>query len=361
MAAPIRSTPSAERAARIPLALAVFGLFTVLGGLFAGQSYLASRYAVSPIEWRQALELGLAAWYVRGAVAVPTYAVARRWPIVAGRIAWAVPLHLVFAVTVAIAEQVILLALFAALAPGRGARPSAGDLLMNFMLYWLVVVAAHGVATYSRAQQSALLTARLESQLTKARLELLRAQLHPHFLFNTLHGVAELMHVDVERADLMLTSLADLLRMALQSPSASDVPLRLELDFVRRYLELQQMRFDDRLTVRIDAPEELLDARVPYLVLQPLVENAIRHGVGQRTGPAIVTIRARREGAHLRLEVLDDGPGAIGEPHDGLGLTIARAQLAARFGADCQLALHNVADGGLAAIVEIPHVTDSDR
>lgn len=252
--------------------------------------------------------------------------------------------------------------------PRRALSPV--ELHMNLLTYWAVVGVSHAFYYYNRYRDREVAASRLEAQLAGARLELLRAQLHPHFLFNTLHAISELMHEDVERADLMLTHLSELLRLALENAGAHEVPLREELDFLHRYLEIQQMRFQDRLSVRVEAEPEALDACVPYLILQPLVENAIRHGVATREAPGRVEVRATRRApgpedpafpngaAHvLRLEVRDDGPGlpAGGAGlREGLGLTNTRVRLRELYGPAQRCEITNIPGGGLCVSLEIP-------
>src|SRR5262249_33214524 len=149
----------------------------------------------------------------------------------------------------------------------------------------------------------------LESQLTQAQLQVLRMQLQPHFLFNTLNAISALMHQDVELADQMLARLADLLRSTLETSGTQEVPLKQELEFVELYLEIEQARFGPRLVVSQDAEAETMDAFVPNLILQPLVENAIRHGIAPRPENGHIEIRTRRVGDLLQVQVIDDGPG----------------------------------------------------
>jgi LytS/YehU family sensor histidine kinase len=230
----------------------------------------------------------------------------------------------------------------------RGAMPSPVEIQMSLVVYWIVVAVAHGVRYYVGA-------ARLQAQLAGARLDLLRSQLQPHFLFNALNDIAELMYEDTERADLMLTSLSDLLRSSLRDPAAREVALGDEIAFLRRYLDIVKMRWQDRLRVDVDVPPELAHFAVPSLILQPLVENAVRHGIGSRGGPLIVQISATRVGDKLRLTVSDNGTGlrdATTAP--GIGLRNTRERLQEHFGDDFRLELLEVDGGGVRAIVEIP-------
>jgi LytS/YehU family sensor histidine kinase len=178
--------------------------------------------------------------------------------------------------------------------------------------------------------------AKLDGELRAAELENLKAQLQPHFLFNTLQAISTLIHRDPPAADRMLTDLSDLLRVSLRHTAAQEVPLRDELGFLTRYLDIMRVRFGDRLTIEVGVDPGLLDAMVPSLVLQPLAENAIRHGMEDRSDAGRVEIRARREADTLILEVLDDGPGlrsgvSPGDG-DGIGLANTRDRLARLYG-----------------------------
>jgi two-component system LytT family sensor kinase len=206
------------------------------------------------------------------------------------------------------------------------------------------------------AAEMAIRTSRLESSLANARLEALRSQINPHFLFNTLNSVSVLaMKGDRHGVVRMLARLSDLLRMALESVEQT-VTLADELAFLEPYLELEQVRFRDRLTVVRRVPPELLDAVVPSLLLQPLVENAIRHGIARRPGPGTVEIGARSSGATLVLEVRDTGPGPGGgaERGDGVGLANVRARLDQLHGGRASLDLARAAEGGAVARVVLP-------
>ena len=181
-------------------------------------------------------------------------------------------------------------------------------------------------------------------------------QLNPHFLFNCLHSISSLMHQDVEGADRMITQLGDLLRAALANSDTQEVPLRQELDFLRRYLEIEQTRFGDRLAVIMEIAPDTLDAQVPNLILQPLVENAIRHGIEPHAKAGRVELRARRQDGSLALEVQDSGAGlrAGASANEGVGLSNTRARLRELYGASHQFELQDASDGGLRVRLRIP-------
>jgi len=225
----------------------------------------------------------------------------------------------------------------------------------DLVTYAVLVGAWHARDWYARFRDRELRAAQLESRLAQARLEGLRMQLQPHFLFNTLHSISALMHRDVEAADRMLTRLSDLLRLTLESAATPEVPLSRELDFLDAYLEIQQTRFEDRLTVVRDVDPDALDALVPNLLLQPLVENAIRHGVAHRASGGRVEISARRENGRITLSVRDDGPGLVPGARQGVGISNTRARLEHLYGDAQSLALDNDPRGGARVTVVAPY------
>ena len=169
----------------------------------------------------------------------------------------------------------------------------------EMMTYWAVIAVAHALDYHRESQERAVTAAQLETRLAEAQLQALQRQLHPHFLFNTLHTISALMHRNIEAADAMLARLSDLLRMTLDQLGTQVVTLKEELDFVEKYLEIEHTRFGDRLQVRIDAEPGTLDASVPNFILQPLVENALRHGIGPKLGGGTVEVTTRRVGDRL--------------------------------------------------------------
>jgi LytS/YehU family sensor histidine kinase len=228
------------------------------------------------------------------------------------------------------------------------------------LVYWVIVAVSHALEYYRGFQERELRTVELERRLAEARLEALQTQLNPHFLFNTLNAISALMHKDVEAADRMIVRLSELLRHALDTVGTQEVPLRQELAFLASYLEIEQTRFGDRLVVRQAIEPAALDAMVPSLVLQPLVENAIKHGIEPHAKPGVIELVARREGAKLRLEVRDNGRGLRREEpwRSGVGLSNTKARLEALYGDSHCLEFSDRADGGLVVQMTIPWKTD---
>ncbi|PYS93543.1 MAG: hypothetical protein DMF64_04900 [Acidobacteria bacterium] len=210
-----------------------------------------------------------------------------------------------------------------------------------------------------------MIISRLEAELAQAQLRALKMQLQPHFLFNTLHSISTLLDEDVEAADEMIARLGDFLRLTLDNSGAQEVTLQKELEFLRSYLEIERVRFQDRLTVLLEIAPDTLAARVPNLILQPLVENAIQHGIMARTGAGRIEIRASRSDGLLRLQVKDNGPGLSGDTHAqaphkrGLGFALTRERLECLYATRQRLALADAPEGGLEITLEIPFVTAS--
>ena len=234
----------------------------------------------------------------------------------------------------------------------------AGNIQVSVLTYWTVLWVAHGLAYYRASQARMVRTAELTAQLSQARLEALRAQLHPHFLFNTLHAISAFVRQEPDKAETMLAELGELLRAAMDAANEPTVPLSREMEFIDRYLSIQKARLGDRLHVEVDVPPELGDVLVPNLLLQPLVENAVEHGIADRLGEGKLWIRGFMENGNLCLEVEDDGPGLSDEKLDPaswrVGLRNTRDRLAQLYGPEQHLELANSDAGGLRVRVVIP-------
>ena len=225
-----------------------------------------------------------------------------------------------------------------------------GVLFFRLPIYLAIVSVAHSIYFYRRSLER-------DSSLTKARLEALKMQLQPHFLFNSLNAIAELVHKDPDVADEMLTALSSLLRLSLETSGEQLLPLRRELEFVESYLAIEHVRFGDRLRFKLDVPLETQNALVPAFLLQPLVENAVRHGLEPRAGAGLLLVSAHRSGASLQLCVSDNGVGLSGEKplREGIGLSNTRARLSALFDGAASLEFHR--GEGLTVNVTLPFRT----
>jgi signal transduction histidine kinase len=236
-----------------------------------------------------------------------------------------------------------------------GQLQSIGDI--NFLIYWGVLGADLAFTYYRKYREGELRAVELQAQLAQAQLQALKMQLHPHFLFNTLNAIAALVRKNENKAATdMLAGLSDLLRLALENVGAQEVSLKRELEFLERYLEIERIRFADRLHVHMRIAPETLEARVPNLILQPLVENAIRHGVAVRATSGVIEICAERRDERLRLQVKDDGPGLPPDKSlsNGVGLSNTMARLQRLYGSAQSLEFNNAPEGGAVVTLEIP-------
>jgi signal transduction histidine kinase len=233
------------------------------------------------------------------------------------------------------------------------------DVLMAVLAYAMTVAATQAFVYYQGFQQGQLRAAQLQAQLANANLTALKMQLHPHFLFNALHSISALQMTDREAAQKMTALLGDFLRMTLRDLHRQEIPLRQEFEFLERYLAIEQMRFGSRLRFSVEAAAEILDAAVPQLILQPIVENAVRHGIAPYGCGGEIAVSAARDADRLLLTVRDSGPGILEErlqtpSPSGLGLANTRARLSQLYGTAQHLTLENLAGGGFRVLIEIP-------
>lgn len=309
-----------------------------------------SRRGGGPIDWQWDVLHEFVYALTWAACTGLVLAAARRWRLGPGGDRGALARHLGFMLVLSPLQTAVTYTLNYLVLAAVGAPPAPGlvawlggigpglvwGTFNGFLYYWLIL-GVHAALVYPRLYQAERVTAaelatraaRLEGRLAQARLDALRLQLHPHFLFNTLNAVAALAGSDPPRAQRMLARLSDLLRQTLESDGVAEVPVDRELALLAPYLEIQRMRFEDRLRVREEVAPETRAALVPALLLQPLVENAVQHGASRRPEGATVVVRIARRGDRLVLEVEDDGPGPTAHPPvDGIGLANTRARLA---------------------------------
>jgi two-component system LytT family sensor kinase len=227
---------------------------------------------------------------------------------------------------------------------------------IDLIIALLIVIAVHALLYYQNFRASELAQSSLKTQLAQAQLRALKMQLHPHFLFNTLHSISSLILEDPPKANSMIARLGEFLRLTLENSERQLVTLREETEFVRSYLEIEQVRFGERLTVEFELEPVSLLARVPHLILQPVVENAIQHAIAPRATRGYINIAAQSLNGLLRLEVRDNGPGITNETiaAHGVGLSNVRSRLNQIYGADFRFELTNASEGGLTVVMEIP-------
>ena len=311
------------------------------------------------------LGVGSIVWYA-AAVALPLLVLGAR-RIDLGRLG---RMRAIGIATTAVATLIAITSIseYVAIYQGSPVRPGFAaylpQALRQNVLPWVALASMVAAAEAGRrAVYSAFDRERLRAQVAEQRLIALTGQLHPHFLFNTLQGISTLIHRDPEAADEMLAKLSDLLRDLLRHRDHVLVPLADELRYARTYLEIAQLRFADRLRFEIDVMADADRASVPLFILQPLVENALAHGIGGRTQGGCVWVTARRDGERLRLEVADDGGGLTTSTtlREGVGLSNTRERLRASFGDDQQLSLGRATAGGAVARIDVPFRAHAPR
>jgi two-component sensor histidine kinase len=352
-----------------------FGFCTALALLFAVETYVTQNSVDSahPVTWGIALSRSFKTWYVFGVLSLGVIWFSGRNLLTPGRLGRWLAGHVGCLVLFCVAD----ICLSAWLVNGEVSVQTGKPLTFSYMLshYWahysfsdlmiylFVLLAYTGWHYYRQFKEGEMQACDLERELAEARLQALRMQLNPHFLFNTLHAVSALIHDQPQTADRVLARLSDLLRLSLDTSRAQEIPLREELAFLDSYLEIEQARFSDRLVVRKEIAPDTQNALVPSLILQPLVENAIRHGIEPREEKGEVTIRTRRENDTLVLSVSDNGAGLNGSNsatgRNGVGLSNTRSRLLHLYGSNSKLNLANAGGGGLEACIEMPFHTVS--
>jgi two-component system LytT family sensor kinase len=352
-----------------PFGFYVLG-WTVVGVIYFGQNVTRRFYWDDPNPW-QDIRYWSANIYFSALLTPLIVWAGRRWPLERNNLARMIPLHVALSIAWAVSrlmlEWVFHLAWnqFWPIEPPITVR-SEITLLFIFgfhtaiVAYWVVFSIQTAFRNYARFQERADLRAsQLETQVAQARLGALKAQLQPHFLFNTLNAIVVLVRQQKgQQAEETLARFSDLLRAVLADMELQEVTLARELEYLKLYLSIEQLRFSDRLRVDFDVDPELLDAAVPHMGLQPIVENAIRHGVGQRATFGVIRIVARRAGDALHVTVSDDGPGfAANQKTAGLGLGLAntRARLKQLYGESAAVRVGGAPGGGAEVTMVLPY------
>jgi two-component system LytT family sensor kinase len=340
---------------RIAAAWGVFAFFMIL--VVYGQAVTG----VGPVHWRTLL-LGPLLYGLVGTLLTPViFVLATRFDLTAGRRRW-LP-YLVVHATASVALTIVYRALFltALYLVGGSPEPVSWTGILsgvNFWIpiYWMVLFVAYALDYHDKWQRRGLEAARLEMKLVQAQLQTLKQQLNPHFLFNTLNGIATLIGDEPRAAQRMTAKLGEFLRLVLDHADAQQVPLAQELHFIELYLEMEQVRFAGQLAITYDVAPAALPALVPHLLLQPLVENAVRHGLSPG-GNGIIHIGADRRGGQLVLEVRDSGPGPGPASTRGLGLANSEHRLRALHGDQYVLTLRPAPGQGSVVHLELPFLT----
>lgn len=344
--------------------LATVAVWTFLGVCLGLQAYLNSFGADRPVRLIDALQRSVGRYLIYVPLTVALYWICERFPFTKGRRLTSLAAHLVSLcgfILFYTTTWLLLLAPASALQQGMlqaGARVTRANLFEQFWMYSSIAGVLFAFQYYRQYRKRELQEAELRRQVAEYELHILKLQLHPHFLFNTLNSISTLMTSDVATARQMLVRLSDLLRLALSHSSSREISLKEELDFVDAYLELQRIRFGDRLQVVMEIAPEALDAKVPNMILQPLVENAVRHGISELRSGGVVGVHAQRSNGTLHISVVNDGPqssrNGSRSKGTGLGLTNTRSRLLQLYGDTYRLQLNPRAAGGMEVELAIP-------
>ena len=343
-------------------------VWTLLGVSFALSTYLGALQDNVQVSWKRALSGYLADFYLWGMLSPLIFRLARRFELRD---------HFPRNLFIHLASSIVLSAfVLSAASPlvwyfgyvNTVRNPTLWILWRNnafspyyfhqgLTIYWTTLVVAHALYYYRGLREGEAKTANLTSQLAQAQLQALKMQIHPHFLFNTLNSISALLHKDVEAADRMIARLGDFLRLTLKRSDAQTVDFEQELEFVRCYLDIEHIRFQDRLSVAMEIEPQTLKFMVPNLILQPIVENSVRHGIAKQVGPGRITIRARQESNRLILQVEDNGPGLKSDSNgsaSGIGLSNTRARLEQFYGDDFSFQVANANGRGVTVTLNLP-------
>ncbi len=334
---------------RLLAALIVWLAWTALAvffGVSASLTYISQGRA--PV-WALAIEMALTQWWPWMLLTPLVVWLTRRLPLTGARLSLAIPAHLVCGVVVALVKSLAE----NGLRQGLGVRPLllVSNVAFQMLIYWAIV---GFTIVIDRFGQSRARAAETEARLSQAQVQLLRAQLQPHFLFNALNAVSELIHEDPEKADLMIGLLSDLLRATLEAGDRLEVPLVEELALVDRYLAIERIRFGDRLRVETALEPGCGTLLVPHLCLQPLVENAVRHGLSRRASGGLIRVSAATAAGRVAIAVEDDGDGLSPNAVEGIGLVNTRARLSTIYGGAAGVTLRPRAGGGTVATIALP-------
>jgi len=351
----------------------LFVIATAFGISSTVQAYWMARLELHPQMMQHAiarlLVLNLVYWYIPAFLAPIIMAFALRHPF--DRLHWPrqLALHVTSALSYSVVHTVIMMAVRALLMMGEERPPNfpgwQNYTLLSYltqldwllMTYLFLIGLAYALAYRRESETRALNTSQLETRLVEAQLQALQRQLHPHFLFNTLNTISGLIRTDPDGADAMIDRLGDLLRMTLHKSGIQEVSLKEELDVLQKYVEIERTRFGNRLNIEMHVQPETLDAQVPSLVLQPLVENAIRHGIAPNARPGWIAVHAERASSELVLQVLDSGdglpPDRLMALNRGVGLDNTRARLAHLYRDRFEFTFSNL-ERGFCVTIRIP-------
>lgn len=335
-----------------------FVIWTIIGLSFGLRSYFTALLNGTRVNWLHTGSGFLVDFYVWGLVSPLIFWLARRFPIERGNLRIQIPLHILFCAVFIFCVNAISIPAYWYLGfPDVKTYPTLASMFeqlvaspfmihQGLLVYWGTLTTAHAVEYYRQLQAGKIRTAELTSQLAQAQLSALKMQIHPHFLFNTLNSIAALLHKDVEAADKMIARLSDFLRITLKSSNTTTATLQQEIEFLKAYLDIEKIRFPHRLSVEMKIEPETLDARVPNLILQPIIENAVKHGIARNVSRGLLIVTAAKENDRLVISIEDNGPGLNGNGNlsarsNGVGLTNTRERLNRFYDGDFDFEIRN--------------------
>lgn len=348
--------------------LAIFGIWTLFALFFTSQSFLQQQLFPNPAPFWEILSWQLCSGWVWFTFMPLILWLIKKFPL--DNANWWInfPLHIIFSFVISLVQ----LAADAYLLPKLGYTPAGPYetywnaykvfLMINIHfgigIYWGALGINHTIKYYQKLRERELTTSQLEARLAQSRLQVLKFQLQPHFLFNTLNTISELIYTNPESAERMITDLSDLLRLSLEKLEVQEVSLQQELDFLKKYVEIEQIRFHDRLKIEMNVAPETLDAQVPNMILQPLVENAIKHGIAPLSQGGTIKVGAERQNGNLLLSVSDNGIGLedidISNIPEGVGLKNTKSRLRHLYGSKHRFEIQPIEKGGVKLNLTIP-------
>ena len=348
----------------------VAAILIFMAATFAGL-YFATQLVVAyppPIQrnLRDALAINLTYYWLWGLLVPAVIWIARRYRFEKGKWPVSILVHALCSVgltLIQIACAEIILNTFTTArmtAEPQGIWPAITDNFHSILpTYFVILCGYYAFDDYAKYRDRELRASQLATRLTQAQLQALKSQLNPHFLFNALNTISSLMYTDTAAADAMMTRLSELLRLTLDNEGAQEVTLKEEMDLLERYIDIERIRFEERLRVRVDVEPSALEARLPNFSLQPLVENAIRHGIAVRPEGGSLEISAARSDGMLEITLRDDGPGLTekGPRREGIGVANTRARLAQMYGSQHRFEMMNAPGGGLLVTIAVPFHT----
>lgn len=337
------------------LKLLSIAAWIIVGLVFTSQLHFFAARSGGKMTWLDSMVWEIPRWLLWAFFAPLVTRLTRKYPVHRENAVERIALHTFFGAVFSLIHLVIFVLIFHAIRTWMGDHGKLHDTLQfAFALDFHVGVAVYWLLFLLRqSRDSEQRIARLHAELSQAQLQALKMQLHPHFLFNTLNSISSYLRKDVEIADEMIGRLGDFLRLTLQNSGAQEIELHQELNFLKQYLEIEQLRFQDRLHTDFDIDPETLKALVPNLILQPIVENAVRHGISAKAGPGKIKITAKRYDAKLQITVRDNGPG-FQEMKRGIGITSTTNRLKQMYGDQGQFYIAHHPEGGVVVILEMP-------